>query len=527
MKTDVFKSRRLFGKFSLISVQIVSIIFVSLAIGVLCFRYYTQQSDLVKLYESEMLGAQLSSNIVNSLISLSTRTSLDPNSLAAAQDALKAARNSVFLTGETLDATQDITANLLQALEIIFENSALILDSNFATYHLSDSLFRWFPKVLYQPRALVEDFAVQPNFEMRKFCFDELASGIHKAGLHDAGNDQRELRDSLATFSGQFAKLSSVSAKEPFLEELREAARNFLTVGLQNFRSRMFVRLAETQTKAFWSLTVAGCFWLCALMLVVISWMRLKSGDSSINGIFKDQLHMIEKNGKLALIGELSSSIGHDIANPLSIIESSVFILNRDLNSKSSQTIEHLDKIQRMVGRIHGVVGNLRSLARKDSSLLTNLVDLSRVFEDLQLLSKKRLLQSKTELILDLAEPDLFVTGSESAYLQVFMNIINHSIEAMRLSPVRQIVISAEKQVSHLHVRIQDTCPGIPPHFHDQIFESLLTTKHAEGDLGLGLSISRSLVQSFGGELNLVPHENGACFEIQIPQRPSEVEHFA
>jgi signal transduction histidine kinase len=100
---------------------------------------------------------------------------------------------------------------------------------------------------------------------------------------------------------------------------------------------------------------------------------------------------------------------------------------------------------------------------------------------------------------------------------QVLINLIMNAIEAMRTSTgrKRELLIRSEKNPDGVLVQVQDSGPGMEPEVADRIFEPFFTTK-AEG-IGMGLSISRSIVESHGGRLWAVALPNGALFEFTVP----------
>jgi C4-dicarboxylate-specific signal transduction histidine kinase len=100
---------------------------------------------------------------------------------------------------------------------------------------------------------------------------------------------------------------------------------------------------------------------------------------------------------------------------------------------------------------------------------------------------------------------------------QVLINLVVNAIEAMRTSidRPRELRIRLEKNSDSILVQVQDSGPGIAPELVDRIFEPFFTTK-AEG-IGMGLSISRSIIESHGGRLSIAPDTRGAVFQFTLP----------
>jgi signal transduction histidine kinase len=106
---------------------------------------------------------------------------------------------------------------------------------------------------------------------------------------------------------------------------------------------------------------------------------------------------------------------------------------------------------------------------------------------------------------------------------QVLINLIMNAIEATRTSTNwrREILIRSAKNPDGVLVQVQDSGPGIEPDLANRIFEPFFTTK-AEG-IGMGLSISHSIIESHGGRLGFVPSSTGTLFEFTLPANDAGV----
>jgi signal transduction histidine kinase len=119
----------------------------------------------------------------------------------------------------------------------------------------------------------------------------------------------------------------------------------------------------------------------------------------------------------------------------------------------------------------------------------------------------------QTELAKDLPK----VMGDRVQLQQVLMNLMTNSIDAMKdLDGTRQLFISSQAEDGHLMISVSDTGVGLPPKQADQIFDAFFTTK-PQGT-GMGLRISRSIVESHGGRLWAAANSpRGASFHITLP----------
>ena len=106
---------------------------------------------------------------------------------------------------------------------------------------------------------------------------------------------------------------------------------------------------------------------------------------------------------------------------------------------------------------------------------------------------------------------------------QVLINLMRNAMEAMRDSPVKQLAVTVHRHdESRLRVEVSDTGSGIPPEIEPQLFQPFVTSK--PGGMGIGLSISRRIIEAHGGELSVASSPQGATFAFTLPVVTDE--HF-
>jgi signal transduction histidine kinase len=130
---------------------------------------------------------------------------------------------------------------------------------------------------------------------------------------------------------------------------------------------------------------------------------------------------------------------------------------------------------------------------------------------------RKELTRNSVSLRADLASDLPQVPGDPVLLQQALINLIMNAIEATISSAGgrREILIRSAKNRDGVLVQVQDSGPGIAPELAERIFEPFFTTK-AKG-IGMGLSISHSIIESHGGRLGIVPNPTGALFEFTLP----------
>ncbi len=219
---------------------------------------------------------------------------------------------------------------------------------------------------------------------------------------------------------------------------------------------------------------------------------------------------------KLSALGHMSAGISHELNQPLMAIRS--FAENgKALLSKGKSDVadQNLGRIAQLAGRMDRIIRNLRAFARNESEPLTN-VDLVAVVNDAVDLLQPRLTADAVQVVWDPPRRPVLVKAGEVRLSQVIVNLMTNALDAMEGVSDRRLIISVT-QGPEPQLSIRDLGPGIAE--PDQIFDPFYSTKSvgsAEG-LGLGLSISYGLVQSFGGAIQGRNHpEGGAVFTVTL-----------
>lgn len=220
--------------------------------------------------------------------------------------------------------------------------------------------------------------------------------------------------------------------------------------------------------------------------------------------------------GKLSALGQMSAGISHELNQPLMAIQSFAengrSFLDRN---RFDMVAKNLGKISDLAHRMDRIIRNLRAFARQESEPLGN-VDIGRVVDTVLELLGPKILQAKV-LVLWVRPDSIIVRGGDVRLQQVVLNLISNGIDAMELSDPSVLTIEVIPESDCVTLAVRDTGPGITE--PEKIFEPFYTTKAigaAEG-MGLGLSISYGLVQSFGGMIRGRNHEaGGAIFTVEL-----------
>jgi signal transduction histidine kinase len=221
-------------------------------------------------------------------------------------------------------------------------------------------------------------------------------------------------------------------------------------------------------------------------------------------------------------MGELTASLAHEVNQPIASAITDANTCLRWLSRDQPDLEEARAAASRMVqdGRRAGeIVKRIRLLFKRDSRQRES-VDLNEIIREMALLLYSEAIQFavlvRTELAADLPQ----VMGDRVQLQQVLMNLMMNSIDAMKdAEGMRELILQSRRgEDGQVLISVSDTGVGIPPQQADQIFNAFFTTK--PHGTGMGLRISRSIVESHGGRLWAVDNApRGASFRLTLPAK--------
>ena len=218
--------------------------------------------------------------------------------------------------------------------------------------------------------------------------------------------------------------------------------------------------------------------------------------------------------GKLSALGQMSAGISHELNQPLmairSFAENAVQFMER---GKPERAGENLTRISEMSQRMARIIQNLRAFARQED-IAQDWIDLHKVLHAALDLTAGHREAAGVTLHWDATPRDIQVRGGEVRLGQVFVNLITNAVDAMAESPRRELRVDAQCDGDQVSVTFRDTGPGIE--MPDKVFDPFYTTKAVDqsSGMGLGLSISYGIVQSFGGQIRgAIRTAEGLCLQ--------------
>jgi len=224
--------------------------------------------------------------------------------------------------------------------------------------------------------------------------------------------------------------------------------------------------------------------------------------------------------GRVMIMGELTASIAHEINQPLAAVVANANACFRWLANPTPNLDEARDAISRIVrdgNRASDVIRRIRALVQKGDTEKT-LLDINEVIQEVVSLTHSEIQKSGVVLKMNLAASLPRVSGDRIQLQQVILNLVMNAIEAMNTvtdRPREMIIRSSAHESDKVLVAVQDSGVGIDSQNLDKIFDTFYTTK-SQG-MGMGLAISRSIVENHGGRLWAVPNDGpGATFQFTL-----------
>ena len=222
---------------------------------------------------------------------------------------------------------------------------------------------------------------------------------------------------------------------------------------------------------------------------------------------------------RVTTMGELTASLAHEVNQPIAAAVTDARTCLRWLQRDRPNVDEACAAASRVVRdatRAADIISRIRVLFTKGTAQ-PELVDCNEVVREMIALLRGEITRHGISVRTDLAADLPHVLGDRVQVQQVMMNLIMNSIDAMKDADwTREIVIRSRSTGAALMISVSDTGVGLPPQHADEIFDAFFTTK-VDGT-GMGLPISRSIVESLGGRLWTADESpRGASFHLTLP----------
>jgi two-component system C4-dicarboxylate transport sensor histidine kinase DctB len=238
----------------------------------------------------------------------------------------------------------------------------------------------------------------------------------------------------------------------------------------------------------------------------------------------KTQGELIQ-TAKLAVLGQMSASISHELNNPLAAIRSYADNARKLLSlDKPEKADDNMHRIAELTDRMSRISSQLKFFSRKSSGQIES-VHIAPIIQTAIEILRPQFKNLAITIDTQQVDPDIVAQVDVIQFEQVLINLINNAIHAIGTQAPGSIILATERNDDQIMIYVDDTGPGIDENDLARIFEPFYTTR--ESGLGLGLSISARIIDSMNGRLTAenLSTKGGARLAITLPVPEQEYEH--
>lgn len=242
----------------------------------------------------------------------------------------------------------------------------------------------------------------------------------------------------------------------------------------------------------------------------------------------REMTHQLIMAGKLAEVGEMSSGIAHEINNPLQVMKAEVTLIDdlfKDIAPQSDTDRENVEMIKDSVNQIgiqidrcRKITQGLLKFARKSDPVIKKINPEELITETVDMVAHQAMLEGipiETEIAPNLPE----IESDPSQLQQVFLNLLNNAVYAVRESQKPEVRVIADMADKWIRIRVADNGWGISEDHLEKIFLPFFTTKPVGSGTGLGLSTCFGIIENLGGKIDVESDVGtGTTFTVLLPK---------
>lgn len=308
------------------------------------------------------------------------------------------------------------------------------------------------------------------------------------------------------------------------LPEDRDTAKSGFQAALsaESFTSQYRIKRADNQ-KITWIEVQGKTFFDLAhrpthMMGIVIDITNRKLTEGQL-------LH----SAKMSSLGEMAGGIAHEINTPLGIISMLTGKLKNEIEAENldkNQVIQSLDRVEKTVFRIAGIIKGLRHFSRDGSKDPFKSININNLIEETVSFCRERFKNHNIDLRMPDAPHDLKLECRPIEISQVLLNLLNNAYDAVHGAREKWITVEVNDHGDAIKLSVSDSGNGVQPKIRDKIMQPFFTTKEIGKGTGLGLSISNGIVESHKGTLTLDSTTKHTRFVVSLPKtQTSERNH--
>lgn len=225
------------------------------------------------------------------------------------------------------------------------------------------------------------------------------------------------------------------------------------------------------------------------------------------------------ESARLAAMGTMAGGIAHEINNPLQVIRTYTQLLSNPPQNAAPDTAIVAARIDQTVERIAHIIASLRAFARPGTGDPFEQVKVGDLLAEVAELARLSRPAEAIRLELGPVSESLTVECRKTEIGQVVINLLNNAFDAVEVLQEKWVRINVVDCGRTIEIEVEDSGPGIPRELLDKIMLPFFTTKIAQKGIGLGLSISATIVEQHGGKLWVDTKSPHTRFVISLPKR--------
>lgn len=236
----------------------------------------------------------------------------------------------------------------------------------------------------------------------------------------------------------------------------------------------------------------------------------------------RQQQVQLMQSSKLSSIGMLAGGIAHEINNPLAIIKTctqSLRLLKKQPIKNQEQEEEVLSAIDTTIDRIAKTVMGLRNLSRPSQNEENTPTNFEEILSDVMGLASEKFksegVELRTKITQEVLETRFIVNRIQIS--EVLINLLNNSLDALVDQDEKSVQLSVEIIGEEALIKIIDNGPGVQPEIRSRIFAPFFTTKELGKGTGIGLAVSKSIMERIGGKIFLDHEASDTTFVLRLP----------
>ncbi|MGZ3809574.1 MAG: sensor histidine kinase, partial [Bacteriovorax sp.] len=413
-------------------------------------------------------------------------------------------------------------------IRFVANHSNLILDPDLDSYYFMDILALRLPRIyLFLANDRGSEVMNKKLLEELQTEFIEINYSL-KTAIIESEKRSNKSRQNFPHMSNFFAITDEIDSqlngrKKINTEEIIQKLQIFEKDIIENLDGSLLNRNQEIKKNKDFVLMATLGFWLLGIISGYFLFVKILKDHAEMLKRYVDQSKKLEESEKLSFVGEIASSIAHEVRNPLTIIDFEAATVRKNLNSEQfdkERAFQRLTKISEMSSRINKISNLITMFTRKSLKEPFECVPFKKIIEDTLYLTQLK--SSKLEIPIHVTPLECDVCCRTIELEQVFINLVNNAIDAIEPLSERWVKIVptlTEKEGEEwIVVRIVDSGTGIKKEVVDHMFSSFFTTKPSGKGTGLGLSVAQRIVEDHRGKFYYAKNEEHTTFVVEIPR---------